>query len=260
MNQLVPALDRSGWYLPRGLALAVLCLAPLGTVHAAENDHVKIGVGAVVSPRYQGSDENHVEPAPVVDVRKGRFFASSGDGLGVNIIETPRFTVGAGVNWMKGYDDSDVPDGIGKLSNALGGRLFVSTRLAGSIITLSATQAITKSERGLLANLRVSYPYSVNERLKIIPSVAANWASDKYMDSYFGISAEQSANSGLARYSPSAGFKDFSLRVAANYNVSKHWSVVGAVGASRLVGDAVDSPLVKRKTQVSGILGVAYTF
>src|SRR5690606_23789477 len=138
-----------------------------------------------------------------------------------------RFTVGAGLSWMSGYRSKDVPDGIGKLSDALGGRLFVSTDLAGAVLTLSATQAITKSERGLIANARLSYPYPVTGRLKIIPSVAVNWANAKYMDSYFGVSANQSAASGLKQYKPSAGFKDVSVRLAASYDLTKSWSVTG---------------------------------
>ncbi len=255
---LIPACP--GRYLQCGIVFAMFGLATAGGAHAAESDRLKIGAGAAVIPRFEGSDEYRVRPVPLIDFQKGRFFARTGDGIGLNIVQTSRFTMGAGVNWMKGYRDSDVPDGIGKLSDALGGRLFVSTRVAGAVATLSATQAITKSERGLVANARVSYPYTLTERLKLIPSVSVNWANAKYMDSYFGVNAGQSAASGLAQYRPSAGFKDVSLRLAVNYELTKDWSVSGAVGASRLLGDAADSPLVERKSQLQAMAGVAYTF
>lgn len=69
-----------------------------------------------------------MQPFPVVDAQYGRFFfARSGDGLGLNIWQSPQLTIGAGLNMMDGYSESDVPEGIGKLSDTLGARVFVST-------------------------------------------------------------------------------------------------------------------------------------
>lgn len=250
-------------YLPptiRPRILLALLSLPAAAAHAADGDHLTLGLGVAVAPRYEGADEYRLRPFPVVDARYGRFFARSGDGLGLTIWQSPQLTVGAGVNMMEGYSKSDVPEGIGKLSHALGARVFVSTNAWGAIFTVSATQAISKSERGLIANARVSYPYSISERFRVIPSVSVNWANAKYMNSYFGINTRQAADSGLSKYRPSAGFKDVSLRVGFNYDLTKTWSITGAAGVSQLMGDAADSPLVRRKSQAVGALGVAYRF
>ncbi|ETF04020.1 structural protein MipA [Advenella kashmirensis W13003] len=245
--------------LPATILIATVAL-PAQAVLAAEGDHLTFGLGAGIVPRYEGSDEHRVTAVPLIDAQYGLFFARSGDGLGLKLLQTPQFTAGVGLNWMQGYDRDDVPDGIGKLSDALGARIFVSTHFSGAVATLSATQAVTKSERGLIANARLSYPYDVTDRFKVVPSVAVNWANAKYMNSYFGIDSEQAARSGLSKYHPSAGFKDASLRVGFNYELSKNWNITGAVGVSRLLGNAADSPLVKRKTQVVGAIGVTYDF
>lgn len=245
--------------IPSRILFALLSLTA-AAAHAADDDHFKLGLGAAIAPRYEGADEYRMQPFPVVDAQYGRFFARSGDGLGLNIWQSPQLTIGAGLNMMEGYSESDVPEGIGKLSNALGARVFVSTNAWAAIFTISATQAISKSERGLIADARVSYPYSVSERFKVIPSVSVEWANAKYMKSYFGINAQQAARSGLSEYRPSAGFKDVSLRVGFSYELTKTWSITGAAGVSRLMGDAADSPLVRRKSQAVGALGVAYRF
>ncbi|AFK64410.1 MltA-interacting MipA family protein [Advenella kashmirensis WT001] len=245
--------------IPSRILFALLSLTA-AAAHAADDDHFKLGLGAAIAPRYEGADEYRMQPFPVVDAQYGRFFARSGDGLGLNIWQSPQLTIGAGLNMMDGYSESDVPEGIGKLSDTLGARVFVSTNAWAAILTVSATQAISKSERGLIANARVSYPYSVSERFKVIPSVSVEWANAKYMKSYFGINAQQAARSGLSEYRPSAGFKDVSLRVGFSYELTKTWSITGAAGVSRLMGDAADSPLVRRKSQAVGALGVAYRF
>lgn len=121
--------------------LSVLMLGICEVSSAEEKDHVILGAGAAVLPRYQGAETYKAEPVPLIDVKKGRFFARTSDGIGFNIIETPQYTLGASVTWMRGYDEKDVPDGIGKLSSALGGRVFASTRLMGAVGTLSVTQS-----------------------------------------------------------------------------------------------------------------------
>lgn len=244
----------------RGLALIMLGLSAGQTADASDADRMKTGVGAAMLPRYEGSDKHRVLPVPMIDIQQGRFFARTGSGIGTNIIRTPDFTVGAAVNWMTGYRRKDVPEGIGKLSDALSAKLFVSTHLSGAILTVSAAQAITKSERGLVMGASVSYPYSITGRLRIMPSVSINWANAKSMDSYFGVSPAQSHASGLAGYRASSGFRDVSANLAMSYDLSRNWSVAGAVSVGRLLGDAADSPLVKRQTQWRGVVGVVYAF
>jgi outer membrane protein len=240
--------------------LTAMALALCQDVAAQEKNRIVMGAGVAVLPRFEGSDEYRVEPAPLIDVRQGRFFARTRDGIGVDLVDMPRFTMGVGLNWMQGYDRDDVPDGIGKLSSALGGKVFMSTRMGDVVATLSATQALTKRERGLLVNAQLSYPYEVTGRLSIIPSVSVNWGNAKYMNSYFGVDASRAADSGLPRYEPSAGFKDASFRIAANYQFNKSWSAVSAVGVSRLFNKAGDSPFVQRQMQLRALVGLTYTF
>ena len=225
-----------------------------------DSDHWTLGTGVAATPRFQGSDEYKVQPLPLIDVKYGRFFAKVGDGIGVNVIETSTFTAGVSVNWMQGYDDDDVPEGIHGVDTALGGRLFGSARFKGVVATLAATQAITEKERGLLINAGLAYPISVTERLKITPSLGTSWANGKYMNSYFGVDSSEAAASGLAQYEPTSGFKDISFRVNASYRVTGSISAAGSIGLTHLLGKAGDSPLVKQRTQPLALMGITYTF
>lgn len=224
------------------------------------SDHWTLGAGMAVAPRFQGADEYKIQPLPLVDVKYGRFFAKVGDGIGVTIIETSTFTAGASVNWMQGYDEDDVPKGIHGVDTALGARLFASARFKGLVTTLAATQAVTDKERGLLINVGVAYPISVTERFKITPGLGASWANGKYMNGYFGIDSSEAARSGLARYEPTGGFKDVTFRINASYRITDSISAVASIGLTHLLGKAGDSPLVERKTQPLGLVGMTYSF
>lgn len=236
--------------------------ADLGTTapEREDSDHWTLGVGAAVAPRFQGSDEFQVQPLPLVDVKYGRFFARLGDGVGVNVIETPTIAAGVALDWMWGYDGDDVPDGIDGVDGALGVRVFLSVRYEGAVATLAATQAVTDTDRGLVVNASLAYPLSVTERLTITPSLGTSWANETYMDGYFGVDASEAAASGLGQYKPASGFKDVSFLASARYRITDSIAVVGSVGVTHLLGEAADSPIVERKTQPIGLLGLTYTF
>ncbi|MGQ9371121.1 MipA/OmpV family protein [Azospirillum sp. ST 5-10] len=225
-----------------------------------DSDHWTLGAGVAVVPRFLGSDAYTAQPVPLIDVQVGRFFAKTGEGIGVTVIETPTFTAGASVNWVQGYDGDDVPDGIDGVDSALGARLFASARVRGAVATLAATQAVTDTDRGLLVNAGLAYPIHATGRLTITPMLGLTWANQRYMQGYFGIDRSEAAASGLDRYDPASGFRDASFRVAANYRITDSISAVGAIGVARLLGDAADSPLVERPTQPTALFGLTYTF
>lgn len=231
------------------------------TIPGQENkDRWVLGAGVAMVPKFQGSDDYEARPVPLIDVKYGRFFAKTSDGIGVNIVETSTFTAGAGVDWMEGYDDDDVPAGIRGVDGALGARIFVSARFDGLVATLAATQAMTESDRGLLIDAGLAYPIHATGRLTITPSIGTTWANEKYMNGYFGIDAAEAAASGLARYEPTNGFKDVSFRIGARYRITDSVSAVGAVGVTHLLGEAADSPFVEEKTQPTALMGLTYSF
>lgn len=249
-------------------ALFAAGLAAPGAASAEGPDQIALGGGMTVLPSYEGARDYRARPFPAINAQSGRFFAhtgdgfydSTGDGVGLNLVQTPNLTLGVGANIMWGYDQDDLPRGVGGLPDAVGAHAFVSTRLAEYVLKLSATQAVTHQDRGMLLNARLSYPYAATAALTLTPSVATSWANQKYMDSYFGVSPDASANSGVDAYAPSSGIKDVSLRVGAKYAVTDRLNLTGSIGTSRIVGEAVNSPLVQQKTQMRSSIGGSYAF
>lgn len=263
-----PEIRQGSHFALIGCALVAASLAIPGIAQADGPDQVTLGAGMTVLPGYEGSRDYKARPFPIINAQSGRFFAhtgdgfydSTGDGVGLNLVQTQNLTLGIGANVMWGYDQDDVPHGVGGLPDALGANAFISTRLSDYVLRLSATQAVTHQDRGMLVNARLSYPYAATSALTLTPSVATSWANQKYMDSYFGVSPDAAANSGLNAYAPSSGIKDVSLRVAAKYAVTDRLSLTGSIGTSRIVGDAADSPLVQQKTQMRSSIGGSYAF
>ena len=241
-------------------AILLGALATSTAVFAAEGDHFIVGLGAANLPRYKGADERETKPVPLINVQQGRFFARTDAGIGLNVYQNAHVTVGASVNWMKGYKEEDAPAGIGEVKDALGGRVFVSTHLAGAIVTVSATQALSAKERGLQFDTRVSYPWRATDRLTVVHSVAVSAGNAKYMNTYFGVDSARSVQSGLPQYQAKAGVKEATVGTMASYRMTDRWAITGGVVAGQLLGDAAKSPIVRRKSNATGIVGVSYVF
>jgi MipA family protein len=235
-----------------------LIATTIGTVPAKAQNHITLGAGAAVVPTYLGSDEMRALPFPVLDIKQGPFFANLADGVGVYVIDTPVFKIGGSVNFTLGYRRRDIPEGVDRLRSTAGARMFASTSIGGVGVTVGATRSIGGTD-GTIIDGRVGYPVRATERLILIPSATLAWSNGRQNRGYFGISAEESAASGLSEYRPSSGLSAASFGITANYLLSRRLGVVGSAFATRLLDDAQHSPLVERKTTPRFLLGLTYT-
>lgn len=225
-----------------------------------DGDHIIVGIGGLYAPAYQGADDYRFQPLPMVDVKWGRFFVNLQDGVGANLVASDHVTVGVGLTPVGGYRAKDAPDGIGKLSLGLGGRGFLKLRQSGFEATISATKIITGNTEGVVADASLAYPIAASDKLTLIPSIGTSWGDRKHNNRYFGVTAEQSAASGLLQYRAGSGFNDAKAELAVVYRLTDRIGVMAMGGVSSLLGDAKDSPIVYHKTRPYGVFAVTYSF
>lgn len=72
--------------------------------------------------------------------------------------------------------------------------------------------------------------------------------TDRYVDTYFGVTPGASAASGgdFAAYDPGGGIVSAGVELGLTYRINQNWGVEGAVSYDRFVGDAADSPIVEQ--------------
>ena len=70
------------------------------------------------------------------------------------------------------------------------------------------------------------------------------YASDDYMDTYFGVSERDSQRTGLQQFEADAGVRDVRFSLMAIQSLSVSWHLAGGIVYSRLLSDASDSPVV----------------
>lgn len=253
--------------------LAACALAPIAMWHSAAlaqegppdgppggGDQFVIGVGGMYQPGYLGSDSYRFQPLPAVDIKYDRFFVNFQDGIGLNLVDTEDFTIGAGVTMADSYRASDAPTGIGRLSFGVGARGFVKVRQAGFEASLGGMQIIQGSTGGFVADAAISRPIFINQSFMLMPSVGVRWADAKHNDRYFGVTATQSAASGLAQFSTGSGFLDAKAELGSMYMATDRLSLGVNAGITTLLGDVRNSPIVERRTSPYVLAFVGYRF
>lgn len=242
---------------------------PAAAQPAASAWSFSLGAGAMVAPRYEGSDRLAVGALPLAEISwKDRIFLSSSRGLGGYIVSTDAFKLSAAVGYDGGRDEKDGKRKSGKpnLLRGLGdidasAVLNLSAEYEYSFFTagLTASRYIGGSD-GFTMTASLGAKVPVTDRLALGLDVHSTWADSAYMGDYFGISAGQSRRSGRAKFNAEAGIKDVGATLTAIYKINDSMSLMLSGGLSRLIGDAGKSPVVAEKNQPSGMLGLSYRF
>ncbi|WP_259564671.1 MipA/OmpV family protein [Enterobacter sichuanensis] len=254
-----------------GVVLALLA-TPLLAAEQSQGNVLTLGGGVDVAPRYSGSDKTRVSAAQVVDysMTNGFFIGTTrGIGYGNNL---GNLDYSAALSYRTGRKDKDVSsDSISSGSDELRGMgeikgsAIVVPGLGYKVtdwLNLQVQGEIPVSERdnGEAVHFGISSPLYTSPNNPVTLALTGSWGSDKYMQTYYGVSAAQSAASGFARHDARAGIYAYSLNLDWTHRLTSRWSVLAAAGVMQLTGDAADSPIVHRKTSPTGSLKVTYSF
>ena len=154
---------------------------------------------------------------------------------------------------MKRLDDRD--------STAMAGISYnVNITRHNSVTFKALFDILDETDGGYLldASYRSSLPI-VADHIVLSPSVGVTWLNDKLVEHYYGVSAKESANSGLDEYHPDGSFSPY---VGLNVNVKLTPTInLFANGKYTFLGSEVkDSPMVDRSGALSGMVGISANF
>lgn len=223
--------------------------------------NVLVAGGVMYAPKFEGSNEFEAVPVPMVSATFGRVTIDP-SGVDVGLLESNGFKVsvkgGYELGGGRAESDSAHLKGLGDIdAGAVVGGLL-SYELGPMEFYASVDKTIGGSESLIgVVGANVSQHY---DRFILSAGASATFADDNHMRSYFGVTAAQSAKSGLPQYEASAGLKRFDLEASVTYLATEHWLIRGQAGVGFLTGDAKDSPIVQDYLQPSAMLMLGYKF
>lgn len=277
-------------YLSKGLiALSLFYFGTLVLVcdaHAGSNPMAKkkgwvfsVGLTSMYKPAFMGSKDYQVIVLPDIKAEYGeRFFASPYEGIGFNFLNSEDWKFGPLVKFDFGRtEEDDMPFRVaGKKSEGLKGMGDVDATLEwGGYLEYGYKFIAFKIEarqgegghKGFIgeAQLNLRGFLGSESRPKFIFMIGphATFGDANYNQTFFGVNAQQSANSGLAEYKAEAGLVSYGGGVFFILPLSKNLAVNSMGSYDRLGKEAVESPLVKERgteMQTSGMFGFSYDF
>ncbi|MBM7014608.1 MipA/OmpV family protein [Enterobacter cloacae] len=254
-----------------GAVLALLA-APALAEEQPQGNVLTLGGGVDVAPRYSGSDKSRVTAAQVVDYAMANgFFVSTTRGIGYGN-SFGNLYYNAALSYRAGRKDRDVSsDSIASGSDYLRGMgdikgsAIVVPGLEYKVtdwlnVQMQAEVPVSERDNGEAVHFGIASPLYTSPENTVTLALTGSWGSSKYMQTYYGVSADQSAASGFARHEAGSGIYAYSLNLDWTHKLTSRWSLLAAAGVTQLTGDAGDSPIVQRKTFPTGSLKVAYSF
>ena len=218
-----------------------------------------LGVAGGFAPDYEASDDYEFGIGPDIAFSWQDRIFYKGRSLGANLLRTKNLKAGPILSWNSGRDEDDNSklDGLGDVDSTIEAGGFIAYRMKPMRFRLEVRQDVGSEHEGALVELSggTGLPF---EKPLVFVSLGATWASDDYMESFFGVDAQQSGASGLQAYNADGGIKDVNIGLTGGYSITNRWRVGGKLEYKRLVGDAADSPIVDDENQF--LVGVSLTY
>ena len=276
-----------------GAGGAVLAQSPAANPMPDGSRDMYVGLGVATSPDYQGARERSTGGQPLLQMEWSSGIFVSGLSAGMHLSRQSGVEFGPllSINMGRARDgNSGTAGGVTEplpgladptrlrqtvrigVAHDLSGMNDVKARLQGGAFLnyyLSPAMRVTSSllygagngRDGMVLNLglqRVAAEITPHHRVSV--SGGVNLVNRAYNASFFGVTGDESNASGYAAYAPGAGIRDVYLGAGWNWALSPGWMVASGARIARLQGDARNSPLVQRPTNVSVSTGLAYRF
>ncbi len=248
-----------------GFLLALLLVIP-----AAQAADYSLGGGVGFAPDYEGSSDYEIVPVPFANITwsNGMYFSLEGLTAKANLLPSSWVSwlqLGPVYNYRAERDnvDNDAVDDMVKVSDASELGAFVGLDINNWYLTLEALADMGNAHDGWYATLSGGYNWAISNAWSLKVGAFTTYADEDYMETYFGVDANNVGASGFAFYDPDGGMKDVGLDLGLGYKINNNWSTQAIGKYTMLVGDADDdSPVVDEgdESQFFGALLVVYSF
>ncbi len=253
------------------VAAAVLCTA--GGAQAEWEG--ALGLALHHGPEIVGADSRRTRAEPVFFLRSGRFsisnasgFVTQGNdevprGLGIELARDERYELSLGLRLDRGRDEAASPllRGLGEVRGTLRARVAGIYKLDRDWrATLAVSIDALNRDGGSFGELIVRRHLQLSAAQRLDLGASLSYATDRYHQSWFGVSAEQAARSGYPVFVPGSGWRDTSLFLSWRSQIAPRWVGQLGGGVTRLLGPAHQSPITQRRVTVGVNAGLAWTF
>ncbi|MBD3668392.1 MAG: MipA/OmpV family protein [Kangiella sp.] len=226
-----------------------------------------LGLGVEYESAYEGSDEFGFEaqPAGAIQWRNGDdIFYFAGETLGWRGLRADKWLFDVAVAFDEGREEGDSDegylDGLGDTEEAT--ELVLQTRYAlASDWRYWLVGRVVTGSNGNLGLFGLGYRFG--EQLDGTGSeinLVGVFHDSEYANNGFGITAEQSAASGLPQTNLDGGFRSIGIDYTYRYYLNENWQIFGEALYEHFSSDVQDSPIARSDYEAEVSIGFIYIF
>jgi len=234
----------------------------LATPALANSWEGTVGAGAAYAPDYLGSDDYDVQPLPVLNLTYGDDVSINlRDGIAWHALRQGDWTVSPYIGYTFGRDNEGDISRFEKVDGGATLGLRVSYQQGMWRYSIAGSTAVTGDVEGANFTGEAALRMPMSERALFTLTPSVSYSNEKWTESFFGVSAQDSARSGIAPYSPDGGYWRAGVNASLSYALTREWTATGFVGTTILTGNASDSPIVDELgSDWQGLGGVSLTY
>lgn len=254
---------------------ALALLAGSGARAQAPEWEGAVGLLINSAPTFMGAEQRKLGLAPGFYLRWGRLSVTNASGfrtrtndevvrgLGIDLGSSEHVKLSLGLRFDGGRREStsDKLQGLGSVKSTVRARLGLRYRF-DEHWQANVAWSVDAFGRGggHFGEMSLQREQRWSPDTTWAAGAAICLAGDRYLQTWFGVTPAQSLSSGYPIYEPGAGARDATLYANLRSQLAPRWLLLGGVSASRLLGPAADSPLVRQASSVAVNGGLAYSF
>jgi MipA family protein len=230
--------------------------------------NVSLGLGVGVAPAFLGSKRGAVSFRPIVSIGRGlgsRWLSVADDNIGIGLIEGDNWRAGVAgkLLWERRASDHSELRGLGnvRFGGEIGG--FAEFYPVPWLRARGEIRQGLFAHDALMGDIKLDAFTRLGERWIVSAGPRMAFAGRDFTQTYLGVTAQQSLASGLPAYKAGHGLLSYGAAAQVTYQWTPRLETSAFVQATRLAGDAADSPLVKRRgspNQFSAGTSLRWTF
>jgi outer membrane protein len=190
-------------------------------------------------------------------------FEAADDSFGINLIDTGVLEFGPVLNMVSPRTPDAVGAVVPKVKRTYEAGAFANVWLADSFRLHGEVRRALNGYDGFVGEAGADFVMRDADEWLVAIGPRVNWASGKYMDTYYGVTVPTATATGLTYYDPGSGIESYGVTASAELSLG------GSLGLSlygkydRLTGATAKSPIVVAygsRDQYSAGVALSYTF
>lgn len=228
---------------------------------------VSLGAGFEYEAEYDGSDDYGIEAEPVFVVQRrqdNQMLFLEGQELGWRGRLSDVWLLQGGLRFEGGREESEAPElaGLGDVDDELVGMVEARRALGSSWRNWGAVRLMAgDSDIGTLAVAALGHTFAGRrDGMGVDVFAFVTFGSEEFINRDFGVTAEQSQNSGLPETVLDGGYRSAGIQAVGRWRFGERWQMQAEAGYEQYNSDIADSPIALDDYEAEVGLNLMYRF